>query len=113
MNPNQPLPFEPEFLVRQEPAKKPATRQPRQMTGPRTAVGAPGFLSVRAAAERLGLRPRSVIYLLQRGILSSQRLGRAHFLKAVDVERYLRVRRERALRGRERRARQTPRRLVR
>ena len=100
LNPNQPLPFDPEFLVKRAAAQKPARR-----TGPRVAIGAPGFLSVRRAAEVLGLQPRSVIYLLSRGLLTSTRLGRAHFVPTAEVERYRRVRRDRAARARLRRTR--------
>jgi excisionase family DNA binding protein len=70
----------------------------RSRRSPRTAVGAPGFLSVRAAAERLGLQPRSVRYLIEHGRLSSQRLGRMHFLPSGQVETYRRTRRARARR---------------
>lgn len=101
MNPNQPLPFDPEFLVKRATAQKEAARR----TGPRVAIGAPGFLSVRRAAEVLGLRPRSVIYLLGKGLMSSTRLGRAHFIPTAEVERYRRVRRDRAARVRLRRTR--------
>jgi hypothetical protein len=69
------------------------------------AIGAPGYLSVRRAAEVLGLQPRSVIYLLATGALSSQRLGRAHFLSTAEVERYRRIRRDRAARARRNRPR--------
>ena len=62
---------------------------------PRTAVGAPGYLPVRAAAERLALQPRSVRYLIERGHLRSQRLGRMHFLPTAQVEAYRRRRRAR------------------
>ena len=70
----------------------------RTRQSPRTAIGAPGFLSVRAAAERLGLRPRSVRYLIEHGRLSSQRLGRMHFLPSGQVETYRRAKRARARR---------------
>jgi hypothetical protein len=101
MNPNQPLPFDPEFLVKRAAAEEEGTRRrPRRRTGPRMAVGAPGYLSVRRAAEVLGIQPRSVIYLLANGLLKSQRLGRAHFLPVAEVERYRRVRRDRANRAR-------------
>jgi hypothetical protein len=63
-------------------------------------MGAPGYLSVRSAAEVLSIRPRSVIYLLSRGLLTSQRLGRVHFLPVAEVERYRRVRLARAARAR-------------
>ena len=62
---------------------------------PRRALGAPGSLPVRAAAERLGLRPRSVRYLIEQGRLRSQRLGRMHFLPTAQVEAYRRARRAR------------------
>lgn len=63
---------------------------------PRIAVGAPGFLSVRAASERLGIQPRSVRSLIERNRLTSQRLGRIHFIPQAQVEKYRRVRRARA-----------------
>jgi hypothetical protein len=69
---------------------------PGRRPGPtRTAVGAPGFLSVRAAADRLGLQPRSVRYLIEHGRLGSQRLGRMHFVPSGQVEAYRRKRRAR------------------
>ncbi len=70
-------------------------RRTARVSAPRTAVGAPGYLSVRAAADRLGLRPRSVRYLIERGHLRSQRLGRMHFLPTAQVEAYRRSRRTR------------------
>jgi excisionase family DNA binding protein len=86
-----------------ESAKQGASAQLVRMPGrthqsPRTAIGAPGFLSVRAAAERLGLQPRSVRYLIEQGRLSSQRLGRMHFLPSGQVETYRRAKRARARR---------------
>jgi excisionase family DNA binding protein len=71
----------------------------RRVAAAGTAIGAPGFLSVQAAAERLGLRPRSVRYLIEAGRLQSQRLGRMHFLPVGQVEAYRRKRRARARRG--------------
>jgi excisionase family DNA binding protein len=70
----------------------------RQRHSPRTAIGAPGFLSVKAAAERLGLQPRSVRYLIEHGRLRSQRLGRMHFLPNEQVETYRRAKRARTRR---------------
>ena len=70
----------------------------RARQSPRTAIGAPGFLSVQAAADRLGLQPRSVRYLIEQGRLSSQRLGRMHFLPNAQVERYRRAKLARARR---------------
>ena len=57
-----------------------------------------GYLSVKAAAQELGLRERSVRSLIERGRLPSSRLGRLHFLPTRDVEEYRRVRRARARR---------------
>ena len=74
----------------------------RKPAATRTAVGAPGFLSVQAAAERLGLQPRSVRYLIEEGRLQSQRLGRMHFLPVGQVEGYRRARRARAQRSQQR-----------
>lgn len=69
----------------------------RARQSPRTAIGAPGFLSVQAAANRLGLQPRSVRYLIEHGKLRSQRLGRMHFVPTAQVEAYRRAKRARAL----------------
>jgi hypothetical protein len=68
----------------------------RARQSPRTAIGAPGFFSVQAAADRLGLTPRGVRYLIEHGRLSSQRLGRMHFLPSGQVEAYRRAKRARA-----------------
>lgn len=81
-----------------EPARRAGRLVPmrgRRVAAARTAVGAPGFLSVQAAAERLGLQPRSVRYLIEAGRLQSQRLGRMHFLPVGQVEAYRRARRTR------------------
>lgn len=95
MSSQVPLPFEPELLVRPATARS-GRSAGRRRAGPRRAVGAPGYLSVRRAGEVLDLQPRSVIYLIERGLLNSQRLGRSHFIAIAEVERYRRVRRERA-----------------
>ncbi len=60
----------------------------------------PGYLSVKAAAEVLGIRERSVLGLIERHRLTSTRLGRMHFIPtrlvhAYGVERRLRLRRGR------------------
>jgi excisionase family DNA binding protein len=84
-----------------EPAGRPAGSRIVSIPGrsgraPRTALGAPGYVSVRAASEQLGLRPRSVRSLIERGRLSSQRLGRIHFIPQAQVDQYRRTRRARA-----------------
>ena len=91
------LPIDPQELSETRPTPRVVRlrRRTPRVLAPRTAVGAPGYLSVRAAAERLGLRPRSVRYLIERGRLRSQRLGRMHFLPTAQVESYRRSRRAR------------------
>jgi excisionase family DNA binding protein len=64
----------------------------------RPALRVPGYLSVRATAERLGIRERSVHELIERRRLSSTRLGRLHFLPSSAVESYPGERRRRARR---------------
>ena len=64
----------------------------------RPAVRVPGYLSVRAAAEMLGIRERSVRELVERRRLASARLGRLHFLPSAAVEAYRGERRRRARR---------------
>ena len=84
---------------------EPAVRQPgsriismpgRAGRAPRVAVGAPGYLSVRTASEQLGMSPRGVRSLIERGRITSQRLGRIHFISQAQVDQYRRVRRARA-----------------
>ena len=89
------LPIEPGSSVGARPTTRPVRLRPRsaRVAAPRTALGAPGYLSVRAAADRLGLRPRSVRRLIERGRLRSQRLGRMHFLPTAQIEAYRRARR--------------------
>jgi excisionase family DNA binding protein len=85
-----------------QPTSRPAPARlvTRTRQSPRTAIGAPGFLSVQAAADRLGLQPRSVRYLIEHGHLRSQRLGRMHFIPSAQVEAYRRTQRARARRRR-------------
>ncbi|HLH23923.1 MAG TPA: excisionase family DNA-binding protein [Chloroflexota bacterium] len=79
---------------------------------PRPALRVPGYLSVRAAAERLGIRERSVRELIARRRIRASRLGRLYFLAHDDVEAYRGERRERARRARLRRRRNTARRAA-
>ena len=67
---------------------------------PRPALRVPGYLSVRAAAERLGIGERSVRQLIERRRLHGSRLGRLHFIAHDDVEAYRGERRERRRRAR-------------
>jgi excisionase family DNA binding protein len=79
---------------------------------PRPALRVPGYLSVRAAAERLGIRERSVRELIERRRLKASRLGRLHFIAHDDVEAYRGERRERRRRARLRHMRSTQRRVA-
>jgi excisionase family DNA binding protein len=72
-------------------------------SNPRPALRVPGYLSVRAAAEMLGIGERSVRELVERRRLASTRLGRLHFLSSAEVEAYRGERRQRARRARARR----------
>ncbi len=55
----------------------------------------PGFLSVKAAAEWLGIGERSVLELIERSRLASSRLGRMHFIPTRLVHAYRSERRSR------------------
>jgi excisionase family DNA binding protein len=79
---------------------------------PRPALRVPGYLSVRAAAERLGIRERSVRELIERRRLNASRLGRLHFIAHDDVEAYRGERRARSRRARLRRVRSIQRRAA-
>ncbi len=68
----------------------------------RTPLRVPGYLSVKAAAEWLGMGERGVRHLIERRRLSSARLGRMHFIATRDVNAYRAVRRQRRLRARRR-----------
>ena len=94
------LPIEGVTPVEPRPNLVPLPARTGVRRAPRAAAGAPGYLSVRDAAERLGLQPRSVRSLIERHRLGSQRLGRMHFLATGDVEAYRRVRRARRARSR-------------
>ncbi len=59
----------------------------------------PGYLSVRAAAESLGIRERSVLELIERQRLASSRLGRMHFIPTREVHAYGVQRRLRRMRS--------------
>lgn len=62
----------------------------------------PGYLSVKAAAESLGMGERGVRHLIERKRIVSTRLGRMHFIPTRDVTAYRTVRRQRRLRARRR-----------
>src|SRR3954453_16574296 len=73
-------------------------------TDSRPALRVPGYLSVRAAAELLGIREPSVPELVERPRLAPARLGRLHFLPSAVVEAYRGERRQRARRRGQHRA---------
>ena len=46
------------------------------------------MLTTHEAAERLGIKPRSVVALIRRGRLAAEKRGRDWFVEAAEVERY-------------------------
>ncbi len=74
----------------------------------RTPLRIPGYLSVRAAAQWLGIGERGVRHLIERKRLASTRLGRLHFIHTRDVSAY---RAERRLRRRRAHSQEAARRL--
>lgn len=62
----------------------------------------PGYLSIRAAAELLGIRERSILELIERRRLYSSRLGRMHFIPTRLVQAYRAERRLHRRRTRDR-----------
>jgi excisionase family DNA binding protein len=51
------------------------------------------YLTTKDAADRLGIKPRSVVQLIRRGLLPAVKFGRDYGLLPADVERYLTERR--------------------
>lgn len=45
------------------------------------------------AAERLGIKPRSVVWLIKSGLITATKRGRDYWIKADEVERYANERR--------------------
>ncbi len=71
----------------------------------RSSLRVPGYLSVRAASEWLGIGERGVRHLIERRRLASARLGRMHFISTREVSAYRTERRLRKLRASRRRQR--------
>lgn len=51
------------------------------------------MLTTKEAAALLGIKPRSVVQLIRRGLLKSEVLGRDHRIPRDEVDRYLSERR--------------------
>ncbi len=68
----------------------------------RAPLRVPGYLSVKAAAEWLGITERSVRHLIERHRLTSSRLGRMHFIPTRNVSAYRMERKLRLRRARDR-----------
>jgi excisionase family DNA binding protein len=51
------------------------------------------MLTTKDAAERLGIKPRSVARLIQRKIMKAEKRGRDWFVSEEEIERYKRERR--------------------
>jgi excisionase family DNA binding protein len=50
-------------------------------------------LTTKDAADRLGIKPRSVVALIRRGLLAATRHGRDYAIDEAEVARYERQRR--------------------
>lgn len=51
------------------------------------------MLTTREAADRLGLKPRSVVQFIKRGLIAAEKRGRDYLIEASEVERYAQERR--------------------
>lgn len=51
------------------------------------------MLTTAEAADRLGLKPRSVAWLIKRGLIAATKHGRDYFIDSDEVDRYQRERR--------------------
>lgn len=51
------------------------------------------MLTTTAAADRLGIKPRSVVQLIKRGLLAATKHGRDYAIDEAEIERYERERR--------------------
>lgn len=71
-------------------------------SGAHSPLRVPGYLSVKAAAEWLGIGERGVRHLIERQRLTSNRLGRMHFIPTRYVTAYRSERRLRRLHAKSR-----------
>jgi excisionase family DNA binding protein len=51
------------------------------------------MLTTKQAADRLGIKARSVVQLIKRGLLSAEKHGRDYSILPEEIERYLKERR--------------------
>lgn len=51
------------------------------------------MLTTNQVADRLGIKPRSVVQLIQRKLLKAEKLGRDWLIEDAEAERYQRERR--------------------
>lgn len=51
------------------------------------------MLTTNEAAVRLGIKPRSVVQLIKRGMLNATKHGRDYAIEEVEIARYLNERR--------------------
>ncbi|HMV38580.1 MAG TPA: helix-turn-helix domain-containing protein [Plasticicumulans sp.] len=51
------------------------------------------MLTTHEAADRLGLKPRSVVWLIKHGLIAAEKKGRDYLLEPSEVERYAAERR--------------------
>lgn len=46
------------------------------------------MLTTHEAADRLGIKPRSVVQLIRRGLIQAEKRGRDYFISTAEVESY-------------------------
>lgn len=51
------------------------------------------MLTTAQAADRLGIKPRSVVQLIRRGLLAAEKHGRDYAIEETEIDRYLSERR--------------------
>lgn len=45
-------------------------------------------MTTREAADRLGIKPRSVVWAIKQGLIAATKHGRDYWIEADEVERY-------------------------
>lgn len=51
------------------------------------------MLTTHEAADRLGIKPRSVVKAIKRGLIKAEKRGRDYWIEDEEIERYARERR--------------------
>lgn len=51
------------------------------------------MLTTHEAADRLGIKPRSVVWAIKRGLIQAEKRGRDYWIEDEEVDRYAKERR--------------------